>query len=95
MTDYNPKIEDVVNVIQDLNDEISEQWNPYVKFQMPLFNFQSDGAAFIVEFMGIELFGEEDDRKYNEEKDNYEDFKEYLKRRAFELIAEVSKIKLS
>ena len=95
MTDYNPKIEDIADVIQDLNYEIEKQWNPHVSSYGPCFELQSDGFSVIVNFMGIEVFGEcTDERKHNEEDDTYEDFKEYLKRRASEFIVEVSNIRL-
>jgi hypothetical protein len=92
MNQYKLNEKEVVDLILDLNCFLHDSWNGNAE-ETPFFQLSSRGDTFIIEFLGIYIFGsDQDDRIHYESTDTYEPFKEYLLRKAESIINSLNEI---
>jgi hypothetical protein len=82
---------EIVNVVSILNNEIFDAW---ANEEYPAFEFSSCGMECQVLFLGISIWQEsEDEREYTFE-DEKESLDLFLRRKAMEIVQNISKITL-
>lgn len=92
MNEYVLNESDIIKLISELNGFLDDSWNGD-SYEAPFFEFSSRGDSFIVEFLGVCVFGEDyDERVHYESSDTYEPFKNYLIRRAKSIINSLNDI---
>lgn len=96
LKEYRPIFEDILYVIDQLNNRISEKYDKLSANQQFQIMFITDGYYQSIEFNGICLWSTEDDcgRKYDEDHDVCESFDKFLKRRFNEEMSIFSKLKV-
>lgn len=81
------ELEEACSVIEQLNETIIEQLG---NEQSDLITLSYNGNKTLIEFMGMRLwYSGEDMRNFNEDTNNYEPLKDYIKR---VLLKEISKL---
>ena len=101
-TEYNVKLETIINIVEKINDDITDQLfndNRIGQSQefIPLLFIESDGQSTIITFLENVIWGEDyDERARTKSLDNpkWEDFESYLRRRMKEIILIVNKLEL-
>ncbi len=96
-----------IDLISNLNEDIqgflysyiyelspkAQEWLDDGIFQ--LFELHSNGYVSCIEFLGIQIWNDDDDdRDYDEETDTYEDLSDYLLRTARDLVIKISKLNI-
>lgn len=82
-------------LVENLNIEISEKINDdKILYEYDLyFEYRTTGFIDIVYFCNIQMWNSEDDeRKYDEEKDEYEPLEDFLRRKVSEFCGTIEKI---
>jgi len=85
---------EAINAVRRINEEIHEQTEEKNGF-CPLegLEFNSNGFAFCVKFLGERIFCSEDDERICDEKtDEYEPIENFLRRKVIETVEIVGKI---
>lgn len=81
--------QEIIDAVRELNAEIYDR----TKLEYVGFKANTDGMTFGVEFVGICIWNDDDDeRAFDEEKNEYEPLVPFLRRRAIEEIAKLSSI---
>ena len=85
--------EKIIEIIEKLNEEIYDNGGDE---EFTYFDFRTNGTSAIINFMGnYQMWhSDEDEREYNDDKDEYESLEQYLRREAKEIINQISSIKL-
>jgi len=77
----------VEGIVIELNDEIEDRDGLSTIYHI---TFTSDGATYIVNFLGEPLWNsEEDEREIDEKSEEYEPLKDFIRRKYNELIDEL------
>ena len=81
--------------VEKLNEILSEfLFEKYGDDEFPIFELQTNGTFIIITFMDYRIwFLDEDERYFNEEKDEFEPLEGYLKKEAQKLIDRISSLK--
>ncbi len=87
---------EVLEAVENINQEIYDFFEEKYGETFPILELRTDGFAFVITFMeNYPLWTSEDDeREYNEAKDEYEPFESYLRRKTQEMIDKISNIKI-
>ncbi|KKL81332.1 hypothetical protein LCGC14_1995800 [marine sediment metagenome] len=88
---------EILHAVEDINQEIYEFFEEKYGETFPILELQTDGFASVITFMGnYQLWTSEDDeREYiDEDKDEYEPFEPYLRRKTQEMINQIGSIKI-
>lgn len=81
--------QEIIDAVRELNAEIYDR----SKLEYVGFKANTDGMTFGVEFVGICIWNDDDDeRAFDEEKNEYEPLVPFLRRRAIEEILKLSSI---
>ena len=81
--------QEIIDAVRELNAEIYDR----TKLEYVGFKANTDGMTFGVEFVGICIWNDDDDeRAFDEEKNEYEPLVPFLRRRAIEEILKLSSI---
>lgn len=82
--------QDMIDLVSDLNIAIEDQMGVFPGYS---FEFRTMGNVDAIFLNGILLYdSENDERKFDEESGNYEDMREFLKRKIAEELFSVKKI---
>ena len=87
---------ETIEAVERINEEIFEQIGDDHGF-CPLegLYFRTDGFGELVEFLGERIWcSEDDERNYDEEKDDFEPIEDFLRRTIMGMINTVGKIKI-
>ena len=95
MSDFGELIKEAIETIKVLHDEICDAFEEF-GFLFPIFELHTDGNGILIMFMNsIQLwYSDDDEREYNEEKDEYESLEGYLRREAQKIIDQIAVLKL-
>ncbi len=87
---------EALKAVESINQEIYDFFEEKYGATFPLLNLETDGFAFVITFMGnYQLwFSEEDERDFDEVKDEYEPFEPYLRRETQKMINKIGNIKI-
>lgn len=81
--------QEIIEAVRELNAEIYER----SKLECHTFKAETDGQTFGVEFAGVCIWNDDDDdREFDESKDEHEPLVPFLRRRAIEEIGKLSGI---
>jgi hypothetical protein len=86
-------LQEISEVVYSINDLILGEDYDDTKYYPSYFNLVTDGNTIIIQLFGIACWSsEEDERTFFEDKNEYEDLKEYLKRQWNETIKKFKQI---
>lgn len=88
------KIQEAIEAVNILNQEV---YNYFESFSMtwPLFDLKTDGDCIIIDIGNHRMwFSEEDERVFDENKNEYEPIESFLRREGQKIIDQISGIKL-
>jgi len=97
MDDQDIKIEDIVNVVENLNQEIFENCDDDFNEFNTVLEVSSNGYCIVVLFMGHHIWSSDDDeREYKDTGTDmiYEPFEGFIRRKIMELVNYISQIKV-
>ena len=88
--------EEALKAVENINQEIYDFFEEKYGETFPILELQTDGFASVITFMGnYQLwFSNEDDREFNEVKDEYEPFEPYLRKKTQRMIDQIGSIKI-
>lgn len=86
----------IIETVRILNEEVYDFLSENYGGTFPLFELLTDGNSTIITFMGHHRlwFSDEDEREFDEEKDEYEPLDGYLRREAQEIINQIGNVNL-
>lgn len=86
------EINEILKAVEEINDEINEQLFETDEIKLSVY---TDGNGHCVKFCGIRIWHSDDDeRKYDDEKDEYESFNIFFRRAVNEILFVMKKINL-
>ncbi|HDZ25766.1 hypothetical protein LCGC14_1796160 [marine sediment metagenome] len=87
---------EALKAIGSINQEIYDFFEEKYSETFPILELQTDGFYIIINFMGNYRlwFSEEDEREFDEDKNDYEPFEPYLRRETQKIIDQIGSIKI-
>ena len=95
MNNFDELLKEALEAISKLNLEIYEEFEQF-GFSFTIFELHTNGGDIIINFMGtLQLWhADEDEREFDEDKNEWEPLEEYLRKEAQEIINQIAIIKL-
>jgi len=86
---------EIIEIVEKINGEVFEHLERF-GLTYPFFELRTDGFSIIIIFMGYHRiwFSDEDEREFDEDKNEYEPLERYLRREAQKIIDQINGIKL-
>ncbi|KKM03014.1 hypothetical protein LCGC14_1778760 [marine sediment metagenome] len=87
---------EILHAVESINQDIYEFFEEKYGETFPILELQTDGFGFVITFMGnYQLWSSEnDERDFDEVKDEYEPFEPYLRRETQKMINKIGSIKI-
>ena len=91
----NEEILEVIEIVDKLNPELSDDMLETFGYNPFGFELHTNGDCVAIEFLGYPIWSSEnDEREYDDEKDDYKPLEEFLRREANKLLDVIRSIKI-
>ena len=93
------KIQDIIEIVNNLNSEISEQtgFGEGISYRPVIFNCDGSGylSCAVITFLGEQIWNSEDgERGFDDDKNEYEPLENYLREGITKIVNTINRIKL-